>query len=1261
MSDPTEIFSDELAVDQVYELSAGPFCQHELHVVAFRGEEEVSQLFKYTVDVATLEDVEMVGALVLGRSATLTLHAPDGAARVIKGMVRSVAPREPMLVSGLTRGEVGQAAFLTLEIEPMLSLLRDRKTSRIFQDKTAKQIVSTILREWRIGHRWNIFEHHERLSYCVQYDETDFDFIQRILADAGIFYYFESPAGALEGLLGSATGIDIVGAAGAVTDAVEMASDLSGVISAATGANNDLGDALGSASEYLNAATGCVVFGDAAMSYGLIADGLSAALSLVPGLAGSGAMTALGGAGVLGGAFGVASAGFGQLIDAVGGPAGLAGPPILDFNSNVWGRPGSDQVYRFRLRRQIGTTRVRLRDYDFTHPHCDLVGTSGVSAESALRLGGRLATSALSALSSVGRQTAASARNAGHAVSWASGNRIGRAFAAGVMQEASGILASQRVVYQYAPPVDAQLPDDDRHDQETARRKLQELQRRDTVGTGSSNSRRVYPGLSFTLDGHPEPSLDAGYVVTKMTCEGWNPGLVQRMPKDRAGTAGMEGSVFVDPENRERTPFQNEFECVPLDVVFRPEIPERSVMQVLENAVVVGPENHEIFTDAFGRVKVQFRWDYDNAPNEHSSCWLRVMQSWNGDGFGTQFLPRVGMEVLVSFLQGDVDKPVVIGCLPNQTHPCPVPMPGQATRSGIVTRSTPGSSGYNALLFEDLAGSEEVILRAERDLNVSVGADRDANVLGNDTSYVEGNQTERVIGTLESTVDGDVTTTLRRNRVTTIDGDTRDEVRGSRRTRVTGDVHERIAGALETVVDGAQRNRVGGEVRTHVDGAVRGNFEAEAIAQVRGCSVVTVGHPTHERSLLFHVNGQARAESSKLIEVTSEERVRLRCGESYLEITPDSIVLSSPKVVIDGKTIHTRGDSFEVVTREATSLRGKKVELFAGAARVGVSQEGSAVEIHGDTIDLSRPGQTPASRKARKPKVTKLKVELVLVSHGQPGPAHPAANVRFLVVAPGDDGMQFSGVTDAHGEAVIDIDCACAVSLPDHPVSAWNQRPPACAQSTEAPRYHVIRAGEHLHDIAYHYDVASDDIWNAAQNRELTHRTGVTRDILPPGEALFIPRTAAAPPEPIMIAPGSTSTTLTLRIPTVDVHLELHDGERPVSGEYHAEGGLPERGTISGGNVTLEVPVTRRHVYLSTLDARGNPTARYAIEIGGLDPIDTESGQRQRLAQLGFAAAAELPESLRNAFLAFQRREHLHVDGLPTRETLGRLTSAFGC
>jgi type VI secretion system secreted protein VgrG len=268
--------------------------------------------------------------------------------------------------------------------------------------------------------------------------------------------------------------------------------------------------------------------------------------------------------------------------------------------------------------------------------------------------------------------------------------------------------------------------------QETVAAELGQHRARVQVGQGASGCRRLVPGARFKLRDHDLGRLDRDYVVTRIKHEG-------RTPE----TAAHGEAVYT-----------NTFECIPATIAARPQRPARSIQQVTETAVVVGPAGQEIHTDEHGRVNVQFHWDREGRRNEHSSCWIRVAQAWSGAGWGSQFIPRVGMEVVVTFLGGDADRPLIIGCVPNAANCPPFPLPSARTQSGIRTRSTPGGGGSNELRFDDAAGREQLYLHAQRNLDELVENDHTRTVRGQEAIRVTKDRTLEVAGDHVRTVQG---------------------------------------------------------------------------------------------------------------------------------------------------------------------------------------------------------------------------------------------------------------------------------------------------------------------------------------------------------------------------------------------------------------------------------------------------------------------------------------------------------------------------
>jgi type VI secretion system VgrG family protein len=255
-----------------------------------------------------------------------------------------------------------------------------------------------------------------------------------------------------------------------------------------------------------------------------------------------------------------------------------------------------------------------------------------------------------------------------------------------------------------------QLPSD------TAEVRLEQERSRERAYTAEGRCRAMAVGHVFELAEHPDHALDRAYVVTAI---------------EHDGEVAIAGKDSVAGPS-----YRNRFRCLGADTMVRPKAPRRRLRQVVETATVVGPGDEEIHVDEHGRVKVQFHWDREGRRDETSSCWVRVMQPWAGAGWGSQFIPRVGMEVVVSFVGGDTDRPVVLGAVYNGAHPLPFPLPESKTQSGIRTASTPGGEGANQLRFEDARGSEQIYIHAQRDLEVVVEHDHGRTVHGKETARI---------------------------------------------------------------------------------------------------------------------------------------------------------------------------------------------------------------------------------------------------------------------------------------------------------------------------------------------------------------------------------------------------------------------------------------------------------------------------------------------------------------------------------------------
>src|SRR5262249_12291841 len=225
---------------------------------------------------------------------------------------------------------------------------------------------------------------------------------------------------------------------------------------------------------------------------------------------------------------------------------------------------------------------------------------------------------------------------------------------------------------------------------------------------GSSLCRGFTPGFNFKLAGHFDRSVNGKYVLTSI----------------QHGALQSPWYIGEDTDKAVGEPYHNTFTCIPEDVPFRPA--RRTLKPVVpgaQTAIVVGPSGEEIWTDEFSRIKVQFHWDRKGKNDDKSSCWIRVSQPWAGKGWGSVAVPRIGQEVVVDFLEGDPDQPLVTGKVYNQECMPPYELPKGGMVSGLKSNSTPGGGGYNEMSMNDTKGKEMVTVHAQYDMGTTVEHD----------------------------------------------------------------------------------------------------------------------------------------------------------------------------------------------------------------------------------------------------------------------------------------------------------------------------------------------------------------------------------------------------------------------------------------------------------------------------------------------------------------------------------------------------------
>lgn len=254
-------------------------------------------------------------------------------------------------------------------------------------------------------------------------------------------------------------------------------------------------------------------------------------------------------------------------------------------------------------------------------------------------------------------------------------------------------------------------------------------------GHGEADVMRLTAGYKFTMDAHPRSEFNQEYLLTRVIFHGKQPGVVG----ERGGGAGD---------------FNAEFHCIPADVQFRPmAITPKPIVEGVQTAIVVGPSGEEIYTDEHGRVVVQFHWDREGKKDKNSSVWIRVSQTWAGPGFGAIHIPRIGEEVIVDFVEGDPDRPIITGRVYHGKNTPPYELPKHKNVSGIKSNTTKGGGGYNEFIFDDTKGAELIQLHAQKDFNRWTENDENSEVKNNLDVKVKKASTKKAKSVLVKTDD----------------------------------------------------------------------------------------------------------------------------------------------------------------------------------------------------------------------------------------------------------------------------------------------------------------------------------------------------------------------------------------------------------------------------------------------------------------------------------------------------------------------------
>ncbi|EYF01419.1 type VI secretion system Vgr family protein [Chondromyces apiculatus] len=305
------------------------------------------------------------------------------------------------------------------------------------------------------------------------------------------------------------------------------------------------------------------------------------------------------------------------------------------------------------------------------------------------------------------------------------------------------------------------------------------------------NTYDVAPGAVISIAQHPHPEIPEGrgLLVVGCTIEGTDTG------KFSMNSRALFADAPYRPQRRTRKP----------------------IIHGLQSATVVGPGGEEIHTDEFGRVRVQFPWDREGSQDDNSSCWVRVSQSWGGMGFGTVTLPRIGQEVLVAFLQGDPDQPMVVGRVYNAAQQVPYKLPQHKTRSTWKSDSSLGSNGFNEIMFEDLKGQELVWQQAQKNRDRIVNNDEFSTIVHDRQKLVKNDEKENTTNNRRSLVGKDKDIVTKKDKHERVHRDVHLVVKGNRNERIDGVQSFVVKKTRQEKVEGRDALSVGSDIH-HLTG-----------------------------------------------------------------------------------------------------------------------------------------------------------------------------------------------------------------------------------------------------------------------------------------------------------------------------------------------------------------------------------------------------------------------------------------------------------
>ena len=421
--------------------------------------------------------------------------------------------------------------------------------------------------------------------------------------------------------------------------------------------------------------------------------------------------------------------------------------------------------------------------------------------------------------------------------------------------------------------------------------RMEELAQPHEICTGQSDSRGLCHGHTFQLNRHTLDSQNRDYFILATNYQ---------VAAEAYETSGEEGGMCACS-----------FTVIPSSIQFRPaRTTAKPAIQGTQTAVVTGPAGEEIYTDKYGRVKVQFHWDRDGKNDENSSCWIRVRQNWAGKQWGGLYIPRIKQEVVVDFQEGDPDQPIIVGAVYNANNMPPYQLPADKTKSTLKSDSSIGGGGSNEIRFEDKKGSEEIYVHGQKDWTIAIDNDKNQTIGHDETLTVANNRTK--------SVGVDQSETIGANKTIAV-GSNHSESVGANMTQNVGTAKAETIGAAKALTIGAGYQVTVGAAMNETVGAAK----AEEIGGAKSVNVGVSSSENIAKNKSVDAGKDISIKAGKNVSVSSGEKMSLTSGDDFSVTGNKKGVIS----IKDQLTIKVGKASITLDKNGNISLKGAKINI----------------------------------------------------------------------------------------------------------------------------------------------------------------------------------------------------------------------------------------------------------------------------------------------------------------------------------------------